>query len=224
VSEQSADETVIATAEVKGRYQICDDGVIVASVEGHIAAAAVGESLNHIEGLIAIEWSDFDCYDAGDFKEALPESAAQLSATYGWLKVEANERQDGSEFAAVGEELFVAGGRKCGEGHKSGVIAKRMEQSGFGDCLAGGTTDAADLHDGLAGAANFFGGECKDGLEQVNFGPANCKLRGVDSDSNSAGTSVKIVPRECSLTSFIEPAGGVQSQWVSGDYKAIEQP
>ncbi|CAD78414.1 hypothetical protein-signal peptide and transmembrane prediction [Rhodopirellula baltica SH 1] len=106
VPEQTAANSdpflTVVRDDVIGSQQVRDDVVIVAGVKSDcIVAVGVANRTNHIQSLVAVEGSQFDCDDVLNLSELPPEFIRQHTTTDGRLQVEANHRHDLGNFSAM---------------------------------------------------------------------------------------------------------------------------
>ena len=120
----------------KRRQQIGDDRVVVARVERDVVAAALGHAAVDVQRAIAIERRDLDRDDALDVEEAAPESAIEDAPADRRLQVEAEDRNDVGDAAAVLEERRVVGVAQRAKAEQRGVVAERRRELRFASACA----------------------------------------------------------------------------------------
>ena len=112
VAQQPADDPALDRAarprEAVRRQQVQHDVVVVAGVERDVVAARLGHGADDVERLVAVERRDLDGDDVLDLGEPPPERERQHAAAHRRLQVEAHDRQDLGDGAAVGDQLVVA--------------------------------------------------------------------------------------------------------------------
>ena len=106
MSEQSARNSHLLRAEVKGSQQIEQDVVVVAGVEGDVLnAPGLRQGAHDVDGLIAIEGRHLDRDHVFDFEELPPELIRQETSSDRRLQVEAHDWNHGCDGASVFEEF-----------------------------------------------------------------------------------------------------------------------
>ena len=86
-----------------GAGEVGDDRIVVAGVEGHLGLPpAGGERTDNVQCAVAVERSHLDAQDLGDLEELPPERLVERPSAHRRLEVEAKERNDGGDVAAVG--------------------------------------------------------------------------------------------------------------------------
>jgi hypothetical protein len=95
VTQQAAYDAVrfrsLSDSKNVRRDKIHHNVVIVAGVESDVASR-LRHGPNNIEGLVAIERSNFDGDHVLDFREFPPKTVGQHAATDGWLQVKSDDR------------------------------------------------------------------------------------------------------------------------------------
>ena len=161
-----------ADGEAERREQVGDDVVVVAGVERDVVAPGLGDGPDDVERLVAVERRDLDRDDVLDLGEAPPERVRQQPAAHRGLEVEADERDDLGDGAAVGDERVVVRVGQRGQAEQPGVVAEaRSVRLATGPGRVRPQTPAMRIERLAAlrvGAVHLLGGQRQHRLEQAD--------------------------------------------------------
>ena len=91
------------------RHQVEHDVVVVSGVERDaVSAPAADHAADDVERAVAVERRDLDRHDLFDLGETAPEIRRQWNAADGGLQVEADERHDAGNGAAMRDQFVLA--------------------------------------------------------------------------------------------------------------------
>ena len=107
------------------REQVGHDRIVVARVERHVLAPALGQGGRDVERAVAIERRDLDRDHAFDVEEAAPERPVQDASADGGLQVEPDDRDDVRDAAAVIEHVAIVGVAKRRKTQQRRIVAER---------------------------------------------------------------------------------------------------
>jgi hypothetical protein len=167
--------------------------VVVAGVERDaVLGAGLQHAAQHVERRVAVERRDLDRRDVPDRREAPPEGDRERHAAHRGLEIEAEQRHLRGHRFAVGDELVLARALPCRERQQHRVVAEPARDPR----LAHRLLRPADRAGHQQGAAPFgrLGGDAQHRLVQPRL--ADCELRGVHADRQSARPGVQVVARQ----------------------------
>jgi hypothetical protein len=230
LAQEAADDAALDHAvvgfEAKGGEEIGDDVVIVAGVEGNIIAAGFGDGADYVDGLIAIEGSNFYRENIFDLGESPPEFIGQEASADGRLQVKADDRGDIGDLAAVAEKFFLRRIAERAEAEQASLVLKFAPEFGLGEGLRGVSTDSGNAEGAAAGGGiepgEFGGGERKNLLEHVAL-LSDRELGGMHAHGETTGPGRVIVTNERVLAAGIKPAIGGEREGSGGNNEAAEQ-
>lgn len=106
LAKQTTDHSQPDAIEVVDRQKVVDDVVVVARIDcDFTCAAAFRYSSHYVDGLVAVEGGDLDCYYVLDPGKLAPEGVAENATADGRLEIETDYGQDAGNSPGVGDEL-----------------------------------------------------------------------------------------------------------------------
>jgi hypothetical protein len=200
--------------------------VVVAGIKSNIAPR-LRNGTDNIEGLVAIERSNFDGDHVLDFRELPPKTVGQCTATDGCLQVKADYGQDLGHASAVSYESVIICVPQRGQAQQASTVPEIRQQLSLLNGPRSFAAYAADANQrfspGPVGAIQLFSGQCQYGFEEPVAWVPNCELRRMHPYRQAARTCSDIVATESPLTPLVKAPVCGERQWVCWNHAAPPQ-
>jgi hypothetical protein len=183
-------------------------------------SSGLGDGVDDIERLVAVEGRDLDGDDILDFGELLPKRAREHFSAHGGLEVKTDDRDDFGDLAAVSDHFGLGGRFEGSEAEQRGIVTELAKQCGLANGLWSESAHAADAHEASRIVFELFGGEREHGFKECVLRIADRELCGVHANRDATGSGGVVVAQQGTLTSFVELARGIQRQRAGGNDKA----
>ena len=200
VSQKSAFDPQFFVSELIFRNQVNKKIIVIAGIKNDIIPSGLSRRAHDIQRAIAVERSHFNRKKIVDCKKFAPEFIGQTSAADTRLKIKADQRHDFRHFSAMGKHFINGRILERGKRQQNGIVIAGAFKLSFTQSLFRFTADTADLDDFFVFFSTVFinelAGFSQNSFKKSDFRIADGKLRGVNSDSDTADTCINKITAE----------------------------